>query len=265
MRFAVQRPALWAITLGLWCGSAAFAQNPGTPDVAQGLQVDVKGLMVRGEEAYNAHKDDLALKIFHEAAAAGDVEAMMYLGVMFGEGRGATRNYGSALNWFLKAAEAGNGQAMCNIGVLYFQGVGLPRNYTEALHWFVKSAVTGNSEAMFNIGAMERDGLGVPKSDAEALRWFLKAHPGDVSATNAIGVFYQQGRAVERDYSEAMNYYRQAAGQGNSAAMYNIGVLYEGGLGVTMDKDQAIAWYKKAAAANSDDAKTALKNLGASQ
>jgi TPR repeat protein len=70
---------------------------------------------------------------------------------------------------------------------------------------------------------------------------------------------------VERDYSEAMNYYTEAAGQGNVPAMYNIGVLYEGGLGVAMDRDQAITWYKKAAAAGSDDAKSALKSLGASQ
>jgi TPR repeat protein len=41
--------------------------------------------------------------------------------------------------------------------------------------------------------------------------------------------------------------------------------LYEGGLGVPMDRDEAIAWYKKAAAANSEDAKAALKSLAAAK
>src|SRR5580658_87290 len=160
--------------LALFCGVTALAQNAGTPQIAEGLQVDVKALMVRGEEAYNSGKNELAFKIFTQAAEAGDVEAMMYLGVMYGDGRGTNRNYGTALNWFLKAADAGNGQAMCNVGVLYFQGVGLPQNYIEAMRWFVKSAVTGNSEAIFNVGVMLRDGLGLPANADEALKWFLK-------------------------------------------------------------------------------------------
>jgi hypothetical protein len=251
--------------LALFCGVTALAQNAGTPTMPQGLEADVKALMVRGEEAYNSNKNELAFKIFSQAAETGNVDAMMYMGVMYGDGRGVSRNYGLALNWFLKAAEAGNGQAMCNVGVLYFQGVGLPKNYTEAMRWFVKSSTTGNSEAIFNVGVMLRDGQGVAANADEALKWFLKADLGYPAATNAIGVLYQQGKAVERDYTQAMDYYKRAAERGNVPAMYNIGVLYEGGLGVMRSREQAIVWYKKAAEAKSDDARAALKSLGVTQ
>jgi len=66
---------------------------------------------------------------------------------------------------------------------------------------------------------------------------------------------------VDRDYAEAMTWYRKAADKGNATAMYNVGVLYENGFGVHMDTDKAIEWYKKAAADNSEDAKAALKAL----
>src|SRR6202042_1377454 len=102
-------PFLLAAAIGMLCGVPAMAQNAGTPTLPQGLQADVKALMVRGVEAYSTGNNSVALQIFHQAAAAGDVEAMMYLGVMYGSGRGITRNYGTALNWFLKAADAGNG------------------------------------------------------------------------------------------------------------------------------------------------------------
>ena len=69
------------MVFGLLCGALGVAQNAGTPTLPQGLQVDVKALMVRGEQAYNAGNNVVAEKIFHQAAEAGDVEAMMYLGV----------------------------------------------------------------------------------------------------------------------------------------------------------------------------------------
>jgi hypothetical protein len=93
------------------------------------------------------------------------------------------------------------------------------------------------------------------------MKWFLKADAGDNSATNAIGVLYQQGLGVPVDYAQAMSWYRKAADAGNATAMYNLGVLFEGGLGVEKNRDQAIAWYKKAAAGNNEDARAALKSL----
>jgi len=39
-------------------------------------------------EAYGGGNNAVALDIFHQAAAIGVVDAMMYLGVMYGTGRG---------------------------------------------------------------------------------------------------------------------------------------------------------------------------------
>jgi TPR repeat protein len=255
---------VWVSTIaaGLIWGASANAQA-GPPTVQSDTEPNAKAMMARGVEAYDAHNDSVALDIFRKAAAIGDVDAMMYLGVMYGTGRGVGRDYAVAMDWFRRAAEAGNSQAMCNIGLLYLQGDGVPKSSTEAMSWFRKAAAFGNAEAMFNVGVLYRDGLGVPVDYAGAMKWFRTADgAGDITAPNAIGVLYQLGLGVSVDYGEAMNWYRRAAEAGSDTAMYNIGVLWESGLGVPQDREQAIAWYRKAAAAGNQPAKGALQSLG---
>ena len=62
-----------------------------------------------------------------------------------------------------------------------------------------------------------------------------------------------------------MKWYRKAAEQGNATAQYNIGVCYDNGYGVTKDYAEAVKWYRKAAAQGYDSAKDRLKKLGYSE
>ena len=61
-----------------------------------------------------------------------------------------------------------------------------------------------------------------------------------------------------KDYAEAMRWYRKAADQGDTGGQYAVGVLYENGWGVRRNLEQAIQWWRKAAEAGNDDAKKAL-------
>ena len=192
--------------------------------------------MARGIQAYYARNNPVALNIFRQAAAIGDVDAMMYLGVMYGTGRGVTADYQAA-----RVVPQGGGRRKQPGHVQRWPsvppGARPAENYSEAMSWFRKAATSGNAEAMFNVGVLYRDGLGVPVDYGEALNWFRKAAgAGDDIAANAIGVLYQQGLGVSVDYAEAMSWYRRAADAGNDTAMYNIGVLWEGGLGVARDR-----------------------------
>ena len=257
MGFAARLPLLIAAAVGL------LGAQSGAPAGQIETAPNLKALMARGVQAYDARNDTVALGVFRQAAIMGDVDAMMYLGVMYGTGRSVNVDYASAMAWFRHAADADNSQAMCNIGLLYLEGLGLPKSYREAMTWFGKAASFGNAEAMFNVGVLYRDGLGSPVNYAEAMKWFRRAAgAGEITAANAVGVLYQQGLGVPVDYAESMSWYRRAADAGNDTAMYNVGVLWEGGLGITANREQAILWYRKAAAAGNEPAKAALKSLG---
>jgi len=55
--------------------------------------------------------------------------------------------------------------------------------------------------------------------------------------------------------------YKKAAGQGNATAQYNLGTCYEDGNGVAKDNTQAADWYRKAADQGDADAKKAMERL----
>ena len=58
---------------------------------------------------------------------------------------------------------------------------------------------------------------------------------------------YYFGRGVEQDYVKAVEYWREAAEQGNAAAQCNLGYCYDCGQGVEQDYKKAVEWYKKSA------------------
>jgi TPR repeat protein len=70
------------------------------------------------------------------------------------------------------------------------------------------------------------------------------------------------GWGVSQDYTQALNWLRKAADQGNEVSMRNIGIMYFKGWGVAQDRAEAIRWFRKAAERGDDESKQALKELG---
>lgn len=95
-----------------------------------------------------------------------------------------------------------------------------------------------------------------------ALREF-KSSPDDTRALYMLGVMSEKGEGVPADFTEAANWYRQAAGKGSAAAQYRLGRLYERGLGVEQNTEEAAKLYKQAARQGQTDARQALKRLEA--
>ncbi|MEY2820448.1 MAG: hypothetical protein RL105_20, partial [Verrucomicrobiota bacterium] len=60
------------------------------------------------------------------------------------------------------------------------------------------------------------------------------------------------------DEAEAVRWYRKAAEQGHAKAQYNLGVAYDEGRGVPKDYAEAYAWLNIASAAGLEDAKKGL-------
>ncbi|MFN8818923.1 MAG: tetratricopeptide repeat protein, partial [Holosporaceae bacterium] len=65
-------------------------------------------------------------------------------------------------------------------------------------------AEQGNAVAQYNLGVMYDEGQGVTRDYAEAVKWFRKAaEQGDANAQSNLGVMYGKGEGVTRDYAEA--------------------------------------------------------------
>ena len=126
------------------------------------------------------------------------------------------------------------------------KGFGETYSPKEITEWR-RDAAQGKAYAQYNLGMMYDQGRGVRKDYAEAVKWYLlAAQQGNAHAQYNLGVMYSQGQGVRQDYIEALKWYRLAAQQGNADAQFNLGVMYSQGQGVRQNKTVAKQWFGKA-------------------
>ena len=80
------------------------------------------------------------------------------------------------------------------------------------------------------------------------------AEQGDADAQVKLGVFYDNGRGVPEDDTEAVKWYRKAAEQGLAEAQYGLGRAYGTGDGVPQDFVYPYKWFNLAAAKGNEGA-----------
>jgi hypothetical protein len=124
-------------------------------------------------------------QIFRDANL-GNPKAQLYLGSLYGNGKGVPLDHAEAAKWYRKAAEQGYAKAQWYLGLAYYSGTGVPRDYAEAVKWQRKAADQGLAEAQIELGNLSYRGEGVPQDLAEAEKWYRKAA--------------EQGNAKAKDY-----------------------------------------------------------------
>lgn len=76
----------------------------------------------------------------------------------------------------------------------------------------------------------------------------LLAEQGDPWAQYSLGVAYDDGFGVPRNFQQALYWYRRAAHQGLADAQYMAGRFYGNGRGVRQDIAKALFWFELATA-----------------
>jgi TPR repeat protein len=80
-------------------------------------------------------------------------------------------------------------------------------------------------------------------------RLLERALKGDAEAQFELAKNYETGRlGLPQDLSQARHWYREAADQGEPFAALSLGILYNYGKGVKRDYVQAYVWYQRAVA-----------------
>ena len=124
-----------------------------------------------------------------------------------------------------------------------------PSNLREAQKKQIRQEVAaGHAKAMLSIGLMYEHGHGVAKDYASAKRWYEKA--GDAGSSYGYkwigGLYKEGGPGLEQNYASAKEWYEKAIAAGHSLDYGSIGQLYEeGGPGLEKDLEQACRYYRK--------------------
>jgi TPR repeat protein len=126
-------------------------------------------------------------------------------------------------------------------------------NYAVALREFQALAKKENPYAQLMLGMMYAEGKGVAQDDTEAVNWIRKAAmQGDVDAQYRLGAMYFNGLGVIQDHKEAVNWFRKAARQGDVSAQYNLSFMYAQGQGVAKNYVIAYALFNTASVTDSE-------------
>ncbi len=85
----------------------------------------------------------------------------------------------------------------------------------------------------------------------DGVRSFVGAAPAHqpVVLQESPEEWYQKGQAFydEKNFTEAIKWFRKAAEQGHAAAQYNLGYCFDNSIGVDRDRAETDKWYRKAA------------------
>lgn len=159
-----------------------------------------------------------ALVHYRDAAARGDLRALVSLGLITENGMGVPADATAALRLYEQAAEKGSADGMINLAVSLFEGIGIEKDAGRAVKLLQRAADLGSPIATFNLGVLAQDGTaGAPQ---EALAYFTRAaRAGEVRGYVAAAILLDEGRGVPRDPQEAANLMLRGAAEDNGQAI----------------------------------------------
>ncbi len=133
-----------------------------------------------------------------------------------------------ALQLLKDAAAAGDIQAMIEMGICYASGRWVRKDPAEAINWWKKASGLGSREAATQrliAGIMERHPSRASAGDVDSLQ--SAALKGSVLAETALAYCYERGVGLPQDIGEAVTLYRKSARRGSRAAFDELKKLYD--------------------------------------
>jgi TPR repeat protein len=211
-----------------------------------------------------------ALGWYRKSAAQGNHYSEYKIGQFHAQGSGGvTVDNAEAEKWFRKAADAGFADAQHALANFYFDGTGgLAKNRSTAAGLYRKAADQGNALAQNMLGWLYENGEGVTRDPAEAERWWLKAaeagnHDGQFWLGWAYSTSTVENTGFQRDDRKAAEYFRKAANQNHTMAMFNLAIAYDQGKGLAKDPREAGSLLVQSIKKGNDHAVTQLKTNSA--
>lgn len=159
-------------------------------------------------------------------------------------GKGVKQNVPEAMRLLEQAADKNDGIALHLLGLIYTEGRnGIPPNRARGIRYLRRAAATDLAIAKFNLALKL---IGEPETMQEALVLLHRAAEQDrmPEAANQLGIIYESGNYVERDFAEAERFYRSAVEAGFPVAASNLGLML---LDIPGREAEGVDWLKKAA------------------
>ena len=151
-------------------------------------------------------------------------------------------------------------EELFKLGKRYYCGDGVDQNQGLAVLIFQLAANAKFMPAIYQLGLCYCYGFGVPIDHIRAFVLFLKANSLPC-AKYELGNCYHNGWGIDKNRSEAVKYYREAAEIGDPQAQYALAFCLATGDGISKDDDSAAMWFTRAAEQGYVEAQYQLGNI----
>jgi len=211
---------------------------------------DVRAMTAFGYVAFTGfgtpQNTEVGLTWLRMAGEQGDVEAQLLLGAIYDSGWSVAEDDAEALKWYALAAEGGDPLARFMQACLHALGESVPRDLVHAARYYRLAAAAGLKEAQ---AVLDNRHINLSGDDS-GLRWKQRLVEKRTYAGEHLEKFT---RMVEKFKGAAL---------GDADAMFGIGSFYWRGDGFDKDFDQAVRWWRLAARLGHTKAKDFLARIG---
>lgn len=156
------------------------------------------------------------------------------------------QTYDKALEWATRSAEKGNAVGQYVLAFMKDGGRLKGSARFGAEKFYRRSAKQKYAPAQYELGNLFLKGSiteGGKDSKKEAIRLYeLAAEQGMAEAQMSLGWAYEQGYHLEKNYPEALTWFKKAALLGNKKALDNVISYYKKGQGVEKDPAELKKW-----------------------
>jgi TPR repeat protein len=153
-------------------------------------------LLARAQAAAGQREE--AVRLYRDAAARGDLRAMVSLALLMETGDGVAQDLAGAMALYERAAAGGSADAAINLAVALYEGRGVPEEPQRAVELLARAAQGGSPIATFNLGVLTQSGVtGSPEDAFDLFR--RAARDGEPRGYRAAAVLLDEGRGVPAD------------------------------------------------------------------
>ena len=184
-----------------------------------------------------------SIKWFTLAASKGHVGAQIDLGQSYYSS--TLKDTAEACRWYKLAAKSGNPIAQFELAFRFYYRDTTKEGRAKTLQLLNASAEQDYPDALLILARIYKEGHLVELNYDKSFDLFRKANQNnDRYANYELGECYFQGLGVERNYTEAVKFFKNdwLTFDYHSLAPYYLGYCYYHGLGVNRNIEEAISW-----------------------
>ncbi len=172
--------------------------------------------------------DDDLIADLRADAEAGEVSAIVELGLRHMDGDGVEKDPLKAFQLLKKGTESDDPLAITHMGLCFLKGVGTDADPGKAVSYFQKAADTDFTMALGCLGDCYHEGVGVEKDPEKGFALYVRgAELGDVVCLHEVAECYELGKGTDQDLESALNCYKQCLEAGFESVETKVIMLTE--------------------------------------